>query len=685
MPTKTKKTAPRTKKIPMTPDDMLKFQLVSDPRISPDGGCVLFAKQHIGSKNDAVTNLWIVDAASGGAGGGGTPRRFTSGGKDSHGRWSPDGSRIAFISGRDKPKIQIYTMRANGGEAEALTKFPEGAIAGFKWSPNGKMLAVAFREQDPDWTQEAGKQRKEKGLNDPPRVIEDITYRMDGDGYFNKQRFHLYIVDVEAGTHRKVYDKDTLGYFSYDWSPNSREIAITTNRDRRAIINLWNFEILRLDVKTRKLTKVQNVPPGIKESVCWSPDGKRLAYAGQDSKKTLWGCHNSHIFVCDAKRGGAVKITAGDDYCLSATTLSDTAEAAFDANIRWAGNGKHILCKIGWRGESHIARVPAAGGRVAFLTAGHANWNFSDLSSDGTRAAATMQSHTKITEIHLVEFQGKQAKTGVLTKFNAPLWKQRRISEPTMKWLTTPDGTRVQVWMLKPPNFKTGKKYPAVLEIHGGPHAQYGSAFFHEFQVLAANGYVVFFSNPRGSKGYGEDHCAAIKGDWGNHDWHDVQAIIEYMKAQPFVDVKRMGVMGGSYGGYMTNWAIGHTNDFAGAITDRCVSNLVSMAGSSDFPNVPDEYWEGCAWDRPEALWNQSPLKHLGNAKTPTLIIHSEGDLRCNIEQAEQVFTVLKMRKVQTRFVRYPRSTSHGMSRGGPTDMRIHRLGQILDWWKKYL
>jgi acylaminoacyl-peptidase len=224
-----------------------------------------------------------------------------------------------------------------------------------------------------------------------------------------------------------------------------------------------------------------------------------------------------------------------------------------------------------------------------------------------------------------------------------------------------------------------------VLEIHGGPHAQYGSGYFHEFQVLAAAGYAVFYSNPRGSKGYGRDHCAAIRGHWGTADWTDIQAVTRFMKSQPFVDASRLGIMGGSYGGYMTNWAIGHAQDFAAAITDRCVSNLVSMSGSTDVPERPGEYFPGNFWDQPEARWEQSPLKYLGHAKTPTLIIHSEGDLRCNVEQAEQVFAALKLLDVPTRLVRYPRSTSHGMSRSGPPDLRLHRLGQILAWWDQYL
>ncbi|MFG0252621.1 MAG: S9 family peptidase [Phycisphaerales bacterium JB038] len=679
-PTTRKKGGSRAKQRRLiTAEDMKCFVLVSDVQVCPCGDRLLFTRQHLGEKNKKVNNLWLVDAE------GVAPRQFTSGGADGHGRWSPDCKRIAFVSGREKPIQQIFLMEAEGGEAKALTKFPPGSIGGFKWAPDGQSLAVTFREAEPDFTQAAAKKRKEEGLSDPPRVLDDLTYRLDGDGYFGGQRFALYIVDIATGAHRKVYDKDALGWFSFDWSPSSKQIAITTNRDKRAIINIWNYKLTILDVKTKKTKDLANVPVGIKESVTWSPDGKWLAYSGQDSKKTIWGCHNMHLFVVNAMTGATKKISADSDYCLQVATLGDTAEAAFEATVRWSADSKSLLCRVGWNGNGHIASIPAKGGPFTFLTDGGANWDFGYLSADGKRIGAVMQSHTKLVEVQLVELEGARAKSKSLTDFNGAFLKEVKVAKPVEKWLTTPDGTKVHCWVMKPPNFKAGKKYPAVLEVHGGPHTQYGSAFFHEFQVLAAAGYVVFFSNPRGSKGYGEDHCAAIRGDWGNKDWIDVVTVKDYMKKQSYVDPKRLGIMGGSYGGYITNWAIGHTHDFAGAITDRCVSNMISMSGSSDFPLTPDEYWEGAPWDRPEKLWQQSPIAHFKKAKTPTLIIHSEGDLRCNVEQGEQVFSALKVLKVPTRFVRYPRSTFHGMSRGGPVDLRIHRLHQILEWWKKYL
>ena len=677
----------------ITPEDLLRFHLVSDPQIAPDGRSVVFVKKHVGEKNEYVTNIWIASrgasgGASGGTSGGGgwsEPRQFTGGGKDTHPRWSSDGGRLAFIGAREKHKPQIFTMHAQGGEATALTKLPEGSIGTFRWSPDGRMIAVSFRAQDPQWTEDAKKQREEQGLSDPPRVIDHWWYRLDGDGYFNGQRYHLYLVDTATGEHRTVYTKDTLGFFTFDFSPDSAQLVIATNPDRRAGLTPWNDRLVRLDIATGETTPIPDLPPGPKDAVKWSPDGKWIAYAGRVGDDQTYSTENLELWVCDPVRGKSRSLTGTEDYCLLASPMTDTAEVAFHPVFEWSADGRRLYMQIGWHGEGHVASVPADGGPIAFHTCGTFTHGLGNIVGDGDTAALIVGSPTRLDEVHVADLSKAQATTTPLSDFNGKLLDELELAEPESRSIKSADGTDVHVWIMRPAGFQASRKYPAVLEIHGGPHAQYGVGFFHELQVLAAAGYAVVYSNPRGSKGYGRDHCAAIRGCWGTADWVDVQAVIEFMKSQPFVDARRMGVMGGSYGGYMTNWVIGHTNDFAGAITDRCVSNLISMYGSSDFPERPDHYWQGNSWDRPEALWEHSPIRHFGNVKTPTLIIHSEGDLRCNIEQAEQVFSVLKLRNVPARLVRYPRSSSHGLSRGGPPDLRLHRLDQILGWWKKYL
>ncbi len=666
-------------KKPVTPETILEFQLVSDPQISPDGSRILFTKKHIEEKFKSVTNIYCANSKSGDV------MQFTSGGKDGSARWSPDGQSIAFTSGREKPNAQIFIISANGGEATALTKFPEGNIGSFKWSPDGKSIAVSFRETDPQWTTAAAKKREEENLSTPARVIDHYWYRLDGDGYFNGQRFHLYLVDVSTGKHTKIFDKDTLGWFDFDWSPDSKELAVSANIDKNPMHKPYMSRIYRLDIKTKKLKEIPNQTDGDKENVQWSPDGKKIAYTGTEGREDLWSGKNSCLFVLDAKLGRPKNLTANEDYCVAAATLSDTRDAGFGSNYRWTPDSKNILLGIGWHGETHIATIPITGGKLKFLTSGAKEHMLGNLSKDGKSIALCCGDFVNLNELFVGNVSSTEIKIKQLTHYNKSVLDTLQLSKPESHWVKSSDGWKVQVWVLKPANMKPGTKAPAVLEIHGGPHAQYGVPFFHEFQMLASKGYVVFFSNPRGSKGYGEQHTNSIKGDWGNKDWVDMQAVINFMKSQKYVDTNRMGVMGGSYGGYMTNWIIGHTNEFAGAITDRCVSNMVSMAGNSDFPFMPDRYWKGNNWDNIEHLWNSSPIKYFGNVKTPTLIIHSEGDLRCNIEQGEQVFSILQVRGIPSRFVRYPASTSHGMSRSGPPDLRIHRLNQILDWWGKYL
>ena len=670
----TRRTARKRK---MTPEDLHRITFVGDPRIRPDGGEVLFVHKRIGEKNRYETNLWLVPSS------GGDARPFTTGGRDGQGRWSADGTRVAFVRGHENAGPQVYLIGADGGEARQLTSFPEGTIGKIAWSPDAKHLAVAFRETDPDWTREKVEERKKNGLMDPPRVLDDPWYRLDGDGYFNGQRFKLYVVDVKTGEHRLLYGKDTLGMFDFDWAPDSRRLAVATNRDRKAFKRDWKDEILIVDARTGKFRAV-NLPEGCKTHVRWSPDGTRLAYAGREGETGLYDTRNLELWVCDPVKGNAKCLTGKEDYCLMAVALTDTAEAAFGPNFQWAGS-RRLLVSIGWHGETHLASIGVGGGKLQFLTEGRYDQVMGSVSHDGRRVALIRATVDKLGEVYVGQLGPQGLAVKQVTHLNRDFLAELQLASFESHWVKAEDGHRSQVFVLRPPGVSRKTKVPGVLTIHGGPHAMYGVGFFHEFQCMAAAGYAVFFPNPRGSKGYGEKHCAAIHGHWGDRDWADVVAVKEFMKSRPWVNAKRMGVMGGSYGGYMTNWAIGHTNDFAGAITDRCVANLVSMAGSSDFAQVPDKYWKGNFWDKPEALWRDSPIQYMGKVKTPTLIIHSEGDLRCNIEQAEQVYSLLTLRDVPTRFVRYPRSTSHGMSRGGPPDMRNHRLHQILDWWKKYL
>jgi len=666
-------------KRPITPEDLLRFHHVTDPQISPDGSRILFTKKHTNEKNKNISNLYTVDLD-------GKVQQWTQGeGGDGHGRWSYDGKTIAFISGREKPCPQIFLMSTGGGEARKLTGLPEGSIGGFKWSPNGKKIAFTFREQHPDWTEKAKKEREERGLSTPPREIDSIWYRFDGDGYFCDQRFAVYIVDVATGETKKLYEGSPLGLYDYDWSPKSDELAICHTANKRPMFESDNDQIWRVDLDGQAW-QLEGLPKGPKQGIRWSPDGKHFAYLGHVDELDPWGVRNNRLWTVSAGGGKPKCLTLDDDYCLAVGTMSDTRETSYSGSVEWSPDSKAIYVGVGWHGEAQIGFVEVhKPGSVHLLTKGHHAVTLGNLSKNGEKIASAYCDSLRLNEIAVYDLDKSKNSPQILTHFNKELLSELKISEPEEIWLDSTDGVRVQAWVMKPIGFLGPKRYPAVLEIHGGPHGQYGWTFFHEFQVLAAAGYVVVYSNPRGSKGYGEEFTAAIRGDWGNKDWQDIETIMRWMQHQPFIHPGQLGVMGGSYGGYMTNWAISHTNDFKAAITDRCVSNLISMSGSSDFVSREDSYWKGVFFGDIETLWKGSPLAYFKNVKTPTLIIHSEGDLRCNIEQSEQVFAALHHQQVETRFVRYPQSTFHGMSRSGPADLRIHRLHEILKWWEKFL
>lgn len=641
---------------------------------------MLFIKKQVNDKNKSISNLFTVDLE-------GHIHQWTYGDGGAGGaRWSSDGRFIAFVSGRESKKSQIYILPADGGEARKLTDLPSGSIGELKWSPDGAFIAFTFREEAASWSREAVKEREESGQSDPPWVLDSAWYRLDGDGYFGGQRHGLYVINTESGESRRLYDDCKLGLYSFDWSPDSGEIAFS----RTVVRNLWadkpNDQIFRLDLQGQSW-QLEGLPPGDKRAIAWSPDGKSIAYLGDDSEDDPWGIRNVKLYVVSADGGSPRCLTGNDDYCLEVATLSDSKESSGEGKLFWSPDSRAIYVSIGWRGSVQIGCVPIESEKVEMLSDGKHCLVLGGISADGEKFGCLWGDATHINEVAVFDL-GASSHLRLLTDFNKEWLSELKLSEPEEIWLESSDGWPVHAWVMKPSDYLEPRRYPAVLEIHGGPHTQYGWSFFHEFQLLAAQGYVVVYCNPRGSKGYGEAHTAAIRGAWGDRDWEDIQTVIRWMQSQPYIHPGQMGVMGGSYGGYMTNWVVGHSKDFKAAITDRCVSNLVSMAGNSDFPINKDAYWKGHAWGSLQAietLWQQSPISYFDQVDTPMLIIHSEGDLRCNIEQSEQVFSALQVKGVESRFVRYPRNTSHGLSRNGPMDMRLHRLREIVSWWERHL
>lgn len=665
-------------KRPITAEDLLSLKFVGDPQISPDGTRVLFTLRHIdAAKNKYVGQIYSVDRE------GSLIQWTTDEAGAGNGRWSPCGSYISFVSGREGKTPQIYLLPTNGGEAKKLTNLKEGSIGAVKWSPDGKYIAFTYRETHPDFTQEAAKKREEKNASLPPMIIEEPWYRLDGDSYFLDARYKLYIIEAKGGEPKLLHECKAFDHFDFDWSPTSLEIVVTEPVSKQPLYKPDNDQLVRLDLDGNRLI-VEGATPGAKSVVRWSPDGKTLAYLGTDSPND-WGAKNIRVFTCPADGGPSTDLSAGTDYCMMVGAIADTKDSYGEGILEWSPDSKALYVTVGWHGEVQIGFIDVSKPGVELLTKGQHYLACGNVSKDGESIACVFGDPVRPVEIALYDLSKNADTPDVLTNFNGPLLNELKLSRPEEFWIESEDGVKVQGWVMMPIDYLPPRRYPAVLEVHGGPHTQYGWVFFHEFQMLAAQGYVVVYSNPRGSKGYGEEHCNIISGDWGNKDWIDIEAVTRWMQHQPYIHPGQIGIMGGSYGGYMTNWAISHSDAYKVAITDRCVSNLVSFAGNCDFAMVPNSYWKGSFFGDIQYLWKSSPIAYFEGVKTPTLIIHSEGDYRCNIEQAEQVYAALQIQGVETRFVRYPRTTSHGMSRSGPPDMRIHRLKEITRWLAKYL
>jgi dipeptidyl aminopeptidase/acylaminoacyl peptidase len=522
MPKKPRTTATRSRSASrrrsIVAEDLLDLVGVSDPQISPDGTRILFTRSEVDG-NRTVRNLWIVETD-----GRSDAKPLTTGGHDRHGRWSADGGRIAFVRGGDpkagRPQIAILDLA--GGEARIATDLPEGTLRDLQWSPDGRGIAFAFRPLGEERTRAAKERREREGLSDPPRIVEDPWYRLDGDGYFLGDRFRLDWLDLDAGSVRTLFDRDRIGEFAYDVSPDGRTIAITARTTKSAVLDSHRTDLLLIDVATGKARKVEGAPDGPKHAVAFSPDGRHLAIAARTGDDGLYSPRNLGLWAGPVKGRGWRDLLAGTDWCLMAATLSDSRDASFAATLRWAPDGTRILAKIGWHGSGRIASVPIDGSTPRFLTEEGVELSLGNLSHDGRRAALAIGDATTPDEIALGEVSRTAIRVSTLTDFNATFVASRAIAAPIEHWVESTDGVKVQVWELRPPGVSDSSRTPAILEVHGGPHAQYGLTFFHEFQCLAAAGYTVFFSNPRGSKGYGESFCSAIRGSWGEKDWQDV-------------------------------------------------------------------------------------------------------------------------------------------------------------------
>ncbi len=667
---------PKSQKHRIVAEDLYRLQLLSSVRLSPDGRHAICSIQRVERKTEKkFANLWLVDVASGAA------RPFTYGDqKDVEPRWSPDGSQIAFLSNRgdaDKPP-QPYLIPFQGGEARPLATLP-GEVGALEWSPDGKRLALSVRKFDPDQIERQNDEQKKK-LGVIERHYDRLFYKYDGYGYLPHERWHIWTLDVQSGKTRQLTNHAVYDEQQPAWSPDGKWIALTSNRSADPDGTLDAEEIYLLPAGGGELRQLTAGGYG-KSQPSFSPDGRWVAYYAQAQPNQ--GYRNTGIWLAPVDGSAPARnLLDGRDLHASAWTISDMTQPE-QMPPTWSLDGRRVYFPVTQHGCSRLMSVQVDGGDLRAEIDGQGVVGSFSFDRAQTRLAYFYATLSDPGQVWVKDHPAGQPRR--LTAFNRDWLDEIDLGTVEPHWIKGPDGNDLQGWIIKPPNFDPGQKYPSVLEIHGGPLTQYGFYFMHEFYYLAAQGFVVSFSNPRGGRGYGEAHAGAIWGQWGGVDYADLMAWADFVSSQPFIDPARMGVGGGSYGGYMTLWIIGHTQRFRAAVAMRVVSNFVSMWGSSDVNwSFQQELEAGAPFEDLQKYWEQSPIAYIGNARTPTLVIHNENDMRCPIEQGEQAYVALKRLGVETELVRFP-DEFHGLSRNGRTDRRIARLGHIARWFKKYL
>ena len=647
---------------PMRPDDILKIRFVSDPRISPDGRRVAFVLTSLSQERDEyLSNIWMVDTT-----GGAPPRRFTTGpGRDTAPRWSPDGARLAFVSERERGKKgQLMVMPVEGGEALALTQLRNG-VAAPAWSPDGTRLAFVSRVggwQEPESEEERKKSR-------PARVVTTLKYRFNGEGFIHDRPTHVFVVPAAGGAPAQLTSGDCPDS-DPAWSPDGHSIAFVSarheDRDYDDATDLWM--VPAAGGTPRRVT--DTIGPAMHPA--FSPDGRTLAYLGRRHQNEFG--RNVRVFTVPVE-GGAPR---------SLTDVLDRSCAPLDLAPIWSADGAWLTFAAEDAGALSVYRVRAAGGAPApeRVIGGERAVMGVSAATDGTLAFVVTDPVTP-PEVATCAADGSGERH--LTDFNAAWRAEVALARPE-RFRFERAGLTVDGWIMKPVGFTAEGRYPGLLNIHGGPHAQYGWVFFDEFQVQAGAGYAVVYTNPRGSQGYGEAFTRAVVGDWGGGDFADVMAgLDEALRRAPWIDPDRLGVLGGSYGGFLTSWTVGHTDRFRAACSERAVNYHPSMFGTSDIGHLFNEVEiGGLPWEMPDKYAERSPLTHAKNIHTPLLIIHSEDDLRCPIEQGEQLFVALKKQRKDAVFVRFP-DENHELSRSGKPRHRLERFRIILDWFTRRL
>ena len=649
----------------VTAEDYFAFRFPGDAHISPDGKQVAYVVTVIDQqRNRRVSSIWLVDTDGRSA-----PRRLTAEGVNSNApRWSPDGSELAFLSTRnaaagesapgaaaEAARPQICILHMDGGEAQVVSHLKNGVNA-FQGSPDGKRF-VAVSRLGPSDEVAPGARKSDV------RHYKHISYKFNDTGWFDDKRSHLWVIEAAGGKDKQITSGDDWNDTDPQWSPDGSRVAFVSDRSGREYDDSHNKDVWVISADGGALTKISdhafddNLPR-------WSPDGKQILFAGQTKRREF-----PKLYVAASAGGSASKLIV-DDLDL------------IPGNLHWAG-ANEVRFETGVKGAEHIFRIDLAARKTVPVTSGERSVRGFDINEKAGVMAYIANDFEHMDDVYASALDGSGERQ--LTHVNAKLWSELELAKVERIPYKSTDGWAIDGFLVKPVGWQPGKKYPMVLSVHGGPAGQYGVDWYHEFQVYAGKGWAVFFCNPRGSTGYGQKFERGIVNNWGGMDYQDVMAGVDVaLKQNPWIDRDRLGVTGGSYGGFMTNWILGHTNRFKAAVTLRSVSNFISDDGTRDGAYGHEDDFDGFLFDDFDQYWNASPLKYAKNVKTPTLVLHSDNDYRVPIEQGEQWFRALRHYGVNAEFVIFPRE-NHNLTRTGEPKHLVESLNWQVYWFDRFL
>ncbi len=694
----------------MLPDDVYALTGVADPRISPDGTTVAYVVRAVDREaNGYRSAIWLaaLDGSS-------EPRRLTSGEKrDAEPRWSPDGTRLAFTSNRSSKVSQLCVIPVDGGEARKLTSLKED-VEHPVWSPDGSAIAFVARVRDAAYDEEDDERRA-------PRRITRLQYKLEHVGWTVDRPQHLFAVRADgSGAPVQI----TAGDFEDTapaWSPDGSTIAFVSARhddwDVELASDVYLIDAPDLDAPAAAATAetpsgasedrtgTASGPTGASSGVSPAAGGpdlsepRRLTLGGGQTNGPIWAPDGSRLAVLrypgmldDPKHTQVAVVDAATGDIALITEALDRNCDPYPSPREPAWVGEHLVFLVEDGGNSHVYRVAVDGSTPPELLVGGER-AVTGFDATAGRLVYTATEPTMLPELFVAPFDAAApaADARRLTRVGEPFAAARELAAAERFTAVSADGSEVDAWVMLPAGFEPGRTYPALLNIHGGPYGQYGNEFFDEFQVYTGGGYVVLFSNPRGSSGYSEEWGRAIRGPgelgpgWGSVDYDDCMAVVdEALRRFDFIDPDRLGVIGGSYGGYMTSWIVAHTDRFKAAISERAVNQFVSEWGSSDFGFDFKGYLGAFLYEDVESYLKVSPTTYAENIHTPLMILHSEDDLRCPVEQAEQLFVTLRLLKRPVEMVRFP-AESHELTRSGSPVHRVQRFELVLEWFDRYL